>query len=93
MDNVRSDVEALIKKSSEDKKMYKVRLTWEDKSSQIGAYNKLENAIANCPENYSVFDDNGTCLFKNEPTKQPEESTGNEHKEDQKIFDSLYYHL
>ena len=91
MDNVRSDVETLIKKSSENEKIYRVRLTWEDKSSQIGAYNKLENAIANCPKNYSVFDENGVCLYKNESVEKPDEPkepTKDDDKENQKIFDS-----
>ena len=91
MDNVRSDVETLIKKSSENEKIYRVRLTWEDKSSQIGAYNKLENAIANCPKNYSVFDENGVCLYKNESVEKPDEPkepTKDNDKENQKIFDS-----
>lgn len=44
---------------------YRVRKNWEDAASQIGAYKDLENAKANCPEEYSVFDWNGNCTFYN----------------------------
>lgn len=44
---------------------YRVRKSWEDAASQIGAYKDLENAKANCPEGYSVFDWNGNCAYYN----------------------------
>ncbi|MCR8641995.1 N-acetylmuramoyl-L-alanine amidase [Paenibacillus sp. N1-5-1-14] len=52
-------------------KLYRVRKTWADAASQIGAYNVLENAIALCDLNpgYSVFDENGVKVYPN--TSQP----------------------
>lgn len=46
--------------------MYRVRKTWNDPNSQIGAYTILDNAIRVCDENpgYSVFDEDGTVVHK-----------------------------
>ena len=43
---------------------YRVRKSWEDASSQIGAYKNFENAKASCPEGYYVFDWNGKCVYE-----------------------------
>lgn len=42
---------------------YRVRKSWVDSSSQIGAYQKLENAKDNCPYGYHVFDEKGNIIF------------------------------
>ena len=44
---------------------YRVRKSWEDTASQIGAYKNFETAKANCPEEYSVYDWNGNCAYYN----------------------------
>ena len=44
-------------------KWYRVRKTWADNSSQIGAFESLENAKANCPVGYQVFDSNGKSVY------------------------------
>lgn len=44
---------------------YRVRKSWEDKASQIGAYKILENAIKSCPAGYSVFDEAGKAVYSN----------------------------
>ena len=49
----------------EIKKYYRVRKSWEDSKSQIGAYAILENAKANCKEGYKVFDWNGNEVYSN----------------------------
>ena len=49
----------------EDVKYYRVRKTWKDADSQLGAYTVLENAKAACPYLYSVFDWNGKAVYKN----------------------------
>ena len=49
----------------EVKKYYRVRKTWEDANSQIGAYSILENAKNNCKEGYSVYDWNGKEVYSN----------------------------
>lgn len=53
------------KPADEPEHWYRVRKSWEDASSQVGAYKVLENAKANCPEGYSVYDWNGNCIFYN----------------------------
>lgn len=44
-------------------KYYRVRKSWKDAGSQLGAYTDLNNAIANCPKGYSVFDWNGDVVY------------------------------
>ena len=46
--------------------MYRVRKSWEDAKSQLGAYRVFENAKKIAIENqgYSVFNDLGECIFK-----------------------------
>lgn len=43
--------------------MYRVRKTWDDASSQIGAYTVLENAKKACKEGYYVFDSKGNVIY------------------------------
>jgi hypothetical protein len=45
---------------------YRVRKSWEDSKSQLGAYTILENAIKQCDANpgYSVFDEDGKVIHK-----------------------------
>lgn len=50
--------------------LYRVRKSWTDESSQIGAYTVLENAKKNCPSGYSVFDSKGNKVY---PTDSKEE--------------------
>lgn len=50
--------------------IYRVRKTWADASSQIGAYSVLENAKAACKAGYSVFDSKGKVVYSvSVPTK------------------------
>lgn len=46
-------------------RIYRVRKSWEDAASQIGAYRNLDNAKAACSEGYSVFDWNGNTVYYN----------------------------
>ena len=48
------------------KNYYRVRKTWEDAASQLGAYTVLENArqMADKHPGYSVFDWNGKAVYK-----------------------------
>ena len=41
---------------------YRIRRTWEDPTSQIGAYADYEVAVRCCPEGYTVFDPEGNPL-------------------------------
>lgn len=71
MEDVRKDVKKLIDDSA-PKIIYRVRKTWEDKQSQIGAYTILDYAIANCPVGYGVYDPNGVEMYRHEEDVQPE---------------------
>ena len=44
-------------------KYYRVRKTWTDEKSQLGAYTVKQNAINNCPSGYKVFDENGKVVY------------------------------
>lgn len=50
-------------------KYYRVRKTWADSASQIGAYTVLQNAKDNCPPGYAVYDESGKELYR--PTILP----------------------
>lgn len=53
--------------------LYRVRKSWADAASQIGAFVVLENAIKVCKTGYSVFDSKGNVVYpkaKPAPTKK-----------------------
>ena len=43
--------------------LYRVRKSWNDAKSQIGAFSSLENAKNACKSGYSVFDGNGNVVY------------------------------
>ena len=43
--------------------LYRVRKTWANAQSQLGAFANLENAKRACTEGYSVFDSNGQVVY------------------------------
>ena len=43
---------------------YRVRKSWEDVGSQLGAYTVYDNAVNNCPAGYAVFNDKGEVLYR-----------------------------
>lgn len=47
----------------EEKQIYRIRKSWEDAKSQIGAYEILENAINACPDGYTVYDKDGKVIY------------------------------
>lgn len=49
-----------VEKSEE---WYRIRKTWQDATSQIGAYKDLERAKQACPTGYKVFDPNGKQVY------------------------------
>lgn len=69
MDKLRSRVSEILDggkpsaPATEEKIIYRVRKTWEDKASQIGAYAVLDNAIKACPAGYSVYDPEGRDVY------------------------------
>ena len=53
--------------------LYRVRKSWADAASQIGAFVVLENAIKVCKTGYSVFDSKGNVVYpkaQSAPTKK-----------------------
>ena len=44
-------------------KLYRIRKSWDDAKSQIGAYANLESAKSVCKEGYFVFDENGKVVY------------------------------
>lgn len=70
MDQFRADVKKAMgqapaeepEKTPETKALYRVRKSWADAKSQIGAFAVLENALNACKEGYAVFDDNGKAV-------------------------------
>jgi len=51
------------KPSEGTKTLYRVRKSWADSKSQIGAYSSLENAKNACKAGYSVFDESGKAVY------------------------------
>ena len=43
--------------------IYRIRKTWADAASQIGAYSNLDYAKAACPNGYTVFDGSGNAVY------------------------------
>ena len=52
---------------------YRVRTSWDNAASQIGAYRVKDNAIKNCPDGYTVYGDNGDEIYSN----RKEDTTAN----------------
>lgn len=51
--------------------LYRVRKSWADAASQIGAFAVLDNAIRACKEGYKVFDSKGNVVYpKAAPAKK-----------------------
>lgn len=78
MDTFRKAVKAEMEKSNSNadnktdntntnntntKELYRVRKSWKDSKSQIGAYKILDNAIKACKDGYSVFDSKGNVVY------------------------------
>lgn len=57
--------------------LYRVRKTWTDSKSQVGAYAVLNNAKKNCPSGYSVYDEAGNVIYtnKSEPVRRGMQAT------------------
>lgn len=53
------------KPAAEPEQIYRIRKSWADAGSQIGAYKNLEYAKNACPKGYSVFDCNGKAVYSN----------------------------
>ena len=103
MDTFRADVKKLLNGAEtkpEEKQMYRVRKTWADAKSQIGAYSILENAKNACPSGYKVFDSDGDVVYTPETGKDEDEvkvamigngDSGNTVKAAQAILEAFGY--
>lgn len=63
---------AAVKEAMQPKELYRIRRSWEDAQSQIGAYYNLDTAIAVCRPGYSVYDTDGNAVYS-VPEEQEEE--------------------
>lgn len=58
-----------------EKKYYRVRKSWADAKSQIGAYENLENAKKACKDGYFVYDWNGNQVYPEVKKEEPKKET------------------
>lgn len=71
MNQFRKDVKAAMNGGMVDtkppvestKNLYRVRKSWADSKSQIGAYSSLENAKKACKDGYIVYDESGKAVY------------------------------
>ena len=100
MNTVRNDVNALLKKDTvssittetpvkKQEIKYRVRKTWEDEKSQVGAYEDLENAKKACDKagkGYEVYNIEGVAIY-------PITETVNEYKvgDEVKLINNAVY--
>ena len=52
-----------VQYEKKEKQMYRIRKSWENAASQIGAYTALENAVKACPAGYQVYDNAGKAVY------------------------------
>ena len=62
-DKFKAKVQSYMNTSSSAKQLYRVRKSWSNAKSQIGAYSSLENAKKACKAGYFVFDSNGKAVY------------------------------
>lgn len=78
MDDFREDVSDEMNASA--RPLYRVRRTWADKDSQVGAFADLDKAKAACPVGYSVYDSAGNAVYTN-TNKEDKNMTKEEFRE------------
>ena len=88
METVRNDVAAILKADNstptvEGDELYRVRLSWADSKSQIGAYSKIGNAIvaANNNTGYKVFNSKGEQVYPTATVSNNSSATGTQAKD------------
>lgn len=71
--------------------LYRVRLTWDDVKSQVGAYKVLENAKETCNSfpGYSVFDENGNVVYTSKTTSTETKEEKTEEKTEEKNEETI----
>lgn len=68
--------------------IYRVRKSWKDVASQIGAYSSLSNAKSACKNGYFVFDKNGNAVYPKN-SKSPSDPKTNTEIYQVKLSDNL----
>ena len=61
--NKNTAIEGNSKPSNSVKALYRVRTSWDNTKSQIGAFSSLKNAKKACKTGYFVFDANGKVIY------------------------------
>ncbi len=56
------------KPKEEAQEIYRIRTSWENAASQVGAFVSCERAEAACPEGYSVYNSQGEAVFTKKKT-------------------------
>lgn len=67
------EVKEITSSNNSQNELYRIRKTWEDTKSQIGAFTNLDNAKKVCRLGYSVFNNKGEKVYSNDPVKVEEE--------------------
>lgn len=57
-------VEGILNINIKEDNLYRIRKTWSNAASQIGAYKNIDNAIEMCKEGYYVFNCEGEVVYK-----------------------------
>ncbi len=66
--------------------LYRVRKSWEDTKSQIGAFTSLDRAKKACNEGYYVFDSSGKAIYPTEQSKSTTASSNSTITTEQSIY-------
>ena len=64
--------------------LYRVRTSWANSKSQIGAFRNLDNAIAVCRSGYKVFDWDGKVVYK--PAEDVKKASSEDHEGREILF-------
>lgn len=78
--------QAISSPNTQTTHLYRVRKSWNDAASQIGAYSSLDNAKAACKNGYCVFDEKGNIVY---PVQSTTSSTTNSGTYQVKLLDDL----
>ena len=62
MDKFRADVKSVMNGGAIEQ-LYRIRLSWSDSKSQIGAYSSLSEAKKACKPGYTIYDANGKVVY------------------------------
>lgn len=61
--NFKNQISGTNKSVNTSTSLYRVRKSWADATSQIGAYSSLDNAKKSCKAGYTVYDEKGNAVY------------------------------